>query len=219
LNYEEQLTSRITEDVIAINDLHSSMYFVRTNDGYIAIDAGFFSGIIEKGFEYNDIRPESIRAVLLTHTDLDHQNAISIFHNATVYLSFNEFYMVKDGINRLSFIPWFTNTLKFNKYLVMKDEDEFTIGNRKIKCIALPGHTLGSMGYIIDGKYLFSGDAFRIKNGKLQLPYKRIFAMDINQMENTLRKVAQLKGIKYIFSGHSGFTADFNYAVSDWKSN
>lgn len=217
LNYDEKISCRITDDVIMINDIHSSMYLVKTKEGYFAIDAGYFNDIIEKGLEYNSIDPKNITAVLLTHTDFDHQGAIDIFSNATVYFSRDEYYMVKDKENRISFVPYFTNSLNFKKYTLMNDGDEFTIDDRKIKCIALPGHTRGSMGFIIDNKYLFSGDAFRIKNGKLQVPFKKFFTMDLLKMENSLRKVAQLKGIKYIFSGHSGFTGDFDYAVSDWK--
>jgi hydroxyacylglutathione hydrolase len=217
INYDEKLSCRITDDVIAINDLHSSMYLIKTDQGYIAVDAGYFTGVIEKGLDYNDIIPENVRAVLLTHTDQDHQGAISLFPNAMVYFSQNEYFMVKDEVDRLSFVPWFSNKLNFKKYFIMKDGDEFTLGNRKIKCILLPGHTLGSMGFIVDDKYLFSGDAFRIKNGKIQLPFKKIFTMNVEQMENSIKKIAQLKGIKFIFSGHSGFTGDFNYAVADWK--
>jgi hydroxyacylglutathione hydrolase len=217
LNYDEKISCRVTEDVIMINDLHSSMYLIKTKDSYIVVDAGYFNGIIEKGLEYNSIDPKKINAVLLTHTDFDHQGAIDIFSNATIYLSKDEYYMVKDKENRISFVPYFTNKMNFKNYILLNDGDELTIGERKIKCISLPGHTRGSMGFIIDSKYLFSGDAFRIKNGKLQLPFKKFFTMDVLKMENSLRKVAQLEGIKYIFSGHSGFTADFDYAVTDWK--
>jgi len=147
LNYEETLSCRITDDVIVINDIHSSMYLVKNDVGYIAIDGGYFKDIVEKGLEYNKINPESISAILLTHTDLDNQGVIPLFPNATVYFSQNEYFMVKDEVDRLSFVPWFTNKLNFKKYFIMKDGDEFSLGNRKIKCIALPGHTLGSMGF------------------------------------------------------------------------
>ncbi len=33
--------------------------------------------------------------------------------------------------------------------------------------ISMAGLTVGSMGYLVDNKYLFSGDAFRLKNGRL----------------------------------------------------
>jgi glyoxylase-like metal-dependent hydrolase (beta-lactamase superfamily II) len=100
-------------------------------------------------------------------------------------------------------------------YITISDNDSLWINNLKVKCISLPGHTLGSMGFIIDGKYLFSGDAFRIKNGKIATPkLLKFLIMDLNEMKESIEKVSKLKGIKYIFTSHSGFTADFAFAVS-----
>jgi hypothetical protein len=70
------------------------------------------------------------------------------------------------------------------------------------------------MGYIIDGRYLFSGDAFRIKNGKITVPNLKPFVMDLNEMKKSIEKVCKLKGVQYIFTSHSGFTADFSFAIS-----
>lgn len=42
LNYDEQITEHYTEDVIVINDLFVSMYLIKSDSGYIAIDTGFF---------------------------------------------------------------------------------------------------------------------------------------------------------------------------------
>lgn len=217
LNYTETLTLRLTDDVIVINDLLSSMYLVKGTDGYIAIDTGFREGIIKKGFQYNHINPNEVKTILLTHTDIDHQNAIGLFSYSKVYLSNAEYEMVNRKVNRFNFFPFFSNKIFVDKYSLLKDGEEIFISGRKIKCIALPGHTLGSMGFIVDGKYLFSGDAFKIKNGKIALPFRKYFTMDSEEMRNSLKKVANLDGIKYIFSANSGFTADFKFAVSDWK--
>ena len=70
------------------------------------------------------------------------------------------------------------------------------------------------MGYIIDGRYLFSGDAFRIKNGKIAVPNLKLFTMDLNEMKKSIEKVSKLKGIEYIFSSHTGFSDNFDFAVS-----
>lgn len=216
-NYDEQVSERISNDVIVINDIFSSMYLVKSDSGYIAIDTGFFTGIIEKALELNQIKPEEIRAILITHSDWDHQNAVELFSSAKVYFPAEEKQMVKNKVQRFSFIPYLSNSYNIIKNKNCKDGEEFIISGRKIKCISLPGHTLGSMGYIIDDKYLFSGDAFRIKNGKIDVPYKKLFVMDLEQMKESLKKVSHLKGIEYIFSAHSGFTADFNYAISNIK--
>ena len=70
------------------------------------------------------------------------------------------------------------------------------------------------MGYIINDKYLFSGDAFRIRNGKIAVPHMKLHIMDLNEMKKSIEKVSKLKGVKYIFTSHSGFTADFSFAIS-----
>ncbi|MCL4547333.1 MAG: MBL fold metallo-hydrolase [Bacteroidetes bacterium] len=214
-HYNEELTVRLTGDVIVINDLISTMYLVKTDKGYIAIDTGFDKAIVTRGLEYNRIKPEEVNAILITHSDKDHQNVGDLFSKADVYFPKKENEMIEQGIPRFRFLPFIKNSNYFKKYSLVSDNDSFIIDNRKIKCISLTGHTLGSMGYIIDEKYLFIGDAFRIKDGKIALPNRKFLAMDIGQMKKSIERVAKLKGIKYIFSAHSGFTADFAFAVSN----
>ena len=213
-NYNEELSVRPTDDVIVINDLFTTMYLVRTDKGYIAIDTGYNKLIIRKGLENNNIKPEDVKAVLITHSDIDHQSAGELFYKAQIYFPKEENEMIEKKIPRFSFLPFIKNSINFKSYTLVNDNDSLLIDNRKIKCISLPGHTLGSMGYIVDGKYLFSGDAFRIKSGKIALPNRKIFVMDLDKMKNSIKRVSELKGIKYIFSAHSGFTADFGFAVS-----
>jgi hypothetical protein len=61
------------------------------------------------------------------------------------------------------------------------------------------------MGYLVDGKYLFSGDAFRIKKGKLKPPHKKLFVMNLDKMNESIENVNKIKGIEYIFTGNSDF--------------
>ena len=61
------------------------------------------------------------------------------------------------------------------------------------------------MGYLIDDKYLFSGDAFRIENGKITVPHLKLFVMDLNEMKKSINKICTLKEVQYIFTSHSGF--------------
>lgn len=213
-HYNEELTVRLTDDVIVINDLISIMYLVKTDNGYIAIDTGFDKTLVKRGLEYNRIKPEEVNAILITHSDPDHQNVGELFSKAAVFFPQKENEMIEKGILRFKFLPFIKNSNYFKRYTLVIDNDSLTISNRKIKCISLPGHTLGSMGYIIDGKYLFTGDAFRIKDGKIALPNRKFLVMDIDQMKNSIEKIKKFKGIKYIFSANSGFTADFPFAIS-----
>jgi glyoxylase-like metal-dependent hydrolase (beta-lactamase superfamily II) len=213
-NYNEEISVRLTGDVIVINDLFSSMYLVKTDDGYIAIDTGYDRAIINRGLEYSKIKPEEITALFITHSDVDHQHAGELFYKARVYFPREEDEMIRNNISRIYLLPFIKNKNLFRNYILMNDKDSLKIGDKNIRCISLPGHTSGSMGYIIAGKYLFTGDAFRIKNGKLALPNRKFMVMDIDKMKRSIEKVAGLKGIKYIFSSNSGFTADFPFAVS-----
>ncbi len=214
LLFYEELSTRPINDVIVINDLFTKMCLVRTNKGFIAIDTGYNEAIIKKGLDYNNIKPEDVKAVFFTHSDIDHQNAADLFYKAQFYFPKKENEMIENKIPRFSFLPFIKNSVCFKNYVTVNDNDYLLIDNLKVRCISLPGHTLGSMGYIIDGKYLFSGDAFRIKNGKLSVPNHNLFIMDLNEMKKSIEKVSKLRGIKYIFSSHSGFTADFASAIS-----
>ena len=44
------------------------------------------------------------------------------------------------------------------KVLLLKDEQIFYIDDIKIECFLVPGHTWGHMVYLIDDRYLFTGD-------------------------------------------------------------
>lgn len=211
--YDERISCRIRKDVIVINGLFSSMYLLKSDSGYIAFDAGFDENIIRRGLRYNNLKPEDIRYLFLTHTDVDHQRAVHLFKNAKIYIPGKEVGMIKDHIPRFASFPYYVNEIKIDDYNIIKEGTVLNAGDRVIKCISLPGHTLGSAGYIVDGAYLFSGDAFRIKNGRISIPFKKFFTMNIDLEKKTLRLTAELKNIKYIFTSHSGFTADFNFAV------
>ncbi len=217
LYFDEEISCRITEDVTVINGLFSSMYLVKSDSGYIAFDAGFDENVIRRGLMYNNIKPEDVRYMFLTHTDIDHQSAINLFKHSRIFIPHKEFQMIKNHIPRFAAFPFFFNEIKTELYDLLSENTEINAGNRNIKCIGLPGHTEGSMGYIVDGKYLFTGDAFRLKNGKLSVPLKKYFAMNINIMKKSIRLASTLHNIKYVFTSHSGFTADFKFAISGWE--
>jgi hydroxyacylglutathione hydrolase len=203
-----------TGDVVTIKDSFTKMFLMRTSNGFIAIDSGFHIAGIRKGLAYNNIQPEEVKAVFITHSDIDHHNAAGVFTKAQFYFPEKELEMIENKIPRLSYLPFIKNSIRLKYYTPVSDNDSFRIDNLKVKCISLPGHTLGSMGYIVDEKYLFSGDAFRIKNGRIRVPNLKLLVMDLNEMKKSIEKVCTLKGIQYIFTSHSGFTTDFSFAIS-----
>jgi glyoxylase-like metal-dependent hydrolase (beta-lactamase superfamily II) len=213
LHFDEEVSQRLTEDVIVINDIVVSMYLIKYDSGYIAIDTGYFDCFIKRGLEYNNISTDDIKYVLLTHSDADHVNNVHLFNKAKIYFPLNEKKMLDNKKQRFAFLSFYTNKIEMEKFTFTEDHDELILGNKKVQCISLPGHTEGSMGYFIDNKYLFTGDAFRLKNGKISLPFRKYFVTDQEAMLKSIDKVSKLDSVKYIFTAHSGFTADFNFAV------
>ncbi len=214
MNAHKEISFYPISDVVIIKDLFTEIFLIRTNKGFIAIDSGFHDAIIRKGLAYNNIQPDDVKAVFITHSDIDHQNAAEVFTKAHFYFPKKEIEMIANKIPRLSYFPFIRNSVRLKRNTTVDDNDSLWIDNLNVKCISLPGHTLGSMGYIIDGKYLFSGDAFKIKNGKIAVPNLKLFVMDLNEMKKSMEKVCKLKGVQYIYTSHSGFTADFPSAIS-----
>lgn len=217
LSYNEHISENLTKDVIVINDYIVSIYLVKSDSGYIAIDTGYFESFVEEGLRYNHISKDSIKYMLITHSDPDHVSLIKIFKNAKVYFPEKEKRMLEEKKTRFSFLPFYSSGFNVNGCTFVNDGDELSLDGKSVRCISLPGHTDGSMGYIIDNKYLFVGDAFRIKNGKISEPNLKWVLMNLEQMRNSLKKVAKLENVQYIFSSNSGFTANFKFAVSDIK--
>lgn len=85
---------------------------------------------------------------------------------------------------------------------MLKDEQEINIGGRTIKCIKAPGHTTGSMAYIVDKDYLFSGDCFRVRDNKLLV---HPFTRDEQLSKDSIKKLYDaIGGTKLTFTTHYG---------------
>lgn len=196
---------KINKEIIIINDPLVSTYLIKCDSGYIAIDAGLLVSNTAKALSINKILPDEVKFVFMTHSDIDHHRAAELFKNAAIYISAPEIEMIKNNVPRISILPFIKNYFTLQGYKTLHDREELLIGKKRIKCILLPGHTDGSMGYLVDGKYLFSGDAFRIKKGKLAPPNKKLFVMNLDKMNESIENVNKIKGIEYIFTGSSGF--------------
>lgn len=215
LNFSEKLTFKVTDNIIVINDIMTSMYIVKGDNGYIAVDTGMDESIIEKGLELHGLKKTDIKVIFLTHSDFDHVMLLDLFPKADIYISEAEYRMVDSGVTRFNWLPFYKNSLPERKYNLLKDGDEIDTAGLKIKCILIPGHTEGSMAYLYNEEYLFSGDAFRLKNGKISLPIKKQYVMNSDMQSESINKLAAYKKIKLILTANSGISADINYALAE----
>jgi hydroxyacylglutathione hydrolase len=205
-------TKEIASGVYAINDGIVNMFLVRGSSGFIAVDAGNDTKNIKQEMKKLDIDPEKVTAVFLTHSDSDHIAAVAIFKNATIYLPKEEEQMINGTTARFYVTK---NKINF-KYKTFADNEIIKTSDLEIKGIATPGHTPGAMCYLIDNKFLFTGDSLSLQSGKANL-FSKLINMDNETQLKSLRTLAQINGVKYIFTAHHGYSDNFAVAFADIK--
>ena len=104
-----------------------------------------------------------------------------------------------------------------NKKQLLKDGETFKIGDIKIHAFLVPGHTWGHMVYMIDDKYLFTGDTiwFGADGGysfiSALAESNKLAVRSLGILEQKLKKMC----VKPLFiTGHTGFTDNFEFAFA-----
>ena len=116
------------------------------------------------------VKPE---AIVLTHGHFDHilaTNEIASKYNINIYASKEEVELLKDTSLNLS--ASYRKDCVVKDVIVLEDNQDIEIAGINIKTINTPGHTKGSMCYLIkDKNILFSGDMlFRESVGRTDFP-------------------------------------------------
>ena len=202
-------TRQVTEDVYSIKTKYVNMYLVKDGGHFIAIDAGTKKGAVKDELKKLDIDPDRVRAVLLTHSDNDHAGGISLFDKAVIYLPEDEEQVINGETGRFL---WFGNKIDTENYKLLKDKS-FRIGDLKIRLIPTPGHTAGSTCYIVNDKYLFTGDAVALDNGTIAR-FPKIINKNARKAKRSMNNLTGLDGVQYIFTAHYGYTDNYKAAAS-----
>ena len=205
-------TQEFIEDVFVIQDTFVNFFLVKGDEYYIAIDAGNNAEHVQQELDRLNIEAENVLAVFLTHTDNDHTAALSLFENATIYISEAEEQMIDGRTPRF----WFINNPSDYEAELLKDGQVVTFSGLKVEGILTPGHTPGAMSYLINDKYLFTGDTMSLVAGKGDL-FNDFFNMDSERQRTSLKKLAELSGVEYIFTAHYGVTDDYDKVFASWK--
>lgn len=204
-------TKEIVDGIFVLRDNSQDMYIIKGNEGYVAVDTALNPSIIRRELGRLQIPADEVTAVLLTHTDSDHTGSIGLFKNAKVYISDQEEQMINGKTVRMMYI--FKNKLD-HQYSLLKDGQEIELAGLKIRCVLTPGHTPGSMSYIVNDKYLFTGDTLSLKEGKAEL-FNEFFNMDSKGELKSIKELSGLTGIEELFTGHYGYSKDFAAAFDN----
>ena len=217
-------TGRIDENVACVREWVANIFFYCKGNTTIMIDAGYNYDRLEEKTNRLGIDPKSIRHILITHQDTDHVGAVEIdspglFKKAKLYIGEIENRYLTGEVRRkviyhLYKLPQVT--IK-NEKVLLSDGEIIDIDGIKIECFLVPGHTWGHMVYLIDDKYLFTGDTiwFGADGG---YSFISALAEDNNLAVKslaTLEKKLRERNLHPMFiTGHTGWTDNIDFAFA-----
>lgn len=215
-------TGWIDEHVASVREWVANIFFYRKGDATIMIDAGYNYDRLAEKMSWLGIDPAEIKDVFITHQDTDHVGAVEadspgIFRNAMLYIGeIENKYLTGETPRRVIYRTYKLPHVSIpNKKVLLKDGQLLNIHGIKIECFLVPGHTWGHMVYLIDDKYLFTGDTiwFGADGGysfiSALAENNKLAVKSLAEFESKLKA----RGIKPIFlTGHTGWSDDFEFA-------
>jgi glyoxylase-like metal-dependent hydrolase (beta-lactamase superfamily II) len=193
-------TGKINDSVWCVRDRFVNAFIFKGRQNYLMIDAGFGAKKFRAGLDKLGISPDEITTILLTHTDGDHTGSIPLYKNAQIYMHRDEEQMVNGTMGKTKFskTKW-----KYGPYKLLGDSDSLDIDGLRIRLIHTPGHTPGSVCYIIGDDYLVSGDNLIVMNGKYE-QFVEKFNMNTPLQIESLKILPPPQSFKYILTSHYG---------------
>lgn len=175
----------------------------------IGDEAAKEAAIVDPGWDIEKLLSEAkkhdfdIKCILITHSHYDHiQQVKDLFEatDATVYVHKRDSDEIKNyGIEKIKIIG---------------EDDTINIGKIKIKVLHTPGHTPGSVCYLIGNK-LITGDTLFVGNiGRTDLP-----GGNPRTMSETLRKLKKLDENIEVWPGHDYGTTKSSAIGREKKQN
>ena len=189
------------------------MYLFDTDESLVAFDAGMNSRRTLAELEEIRVDPKRVKHVLLTHSDRDHVGGLAVFPHAKVYLPKPEVVMIDRTMPR--FLGFIYNKGPSVEYGLLGDNEVLTIGNTSIKCLSTPGHTAGSMSYLVNDSVLLVGDILNLSQGRAVMD-RGFLQLDRTQQRESILRLSRLKGVSLLCTSHSGYTNDFAGAMKNW---
>ena len=176
-------------------------YLVDEATGTSAVsDPGARSAALEKQI---DADGGKLAYVLLTHGHYDHicyAKQLADKYNAKIVTGRLNAPFLRDGhLNgtRNHGIPF----TPFDADILLDDGDTFMLGSTEITYLSTPGHTAGCGIFLFENVMLAGDLIFEESYGRTDLP-----TGDDRQMEQSLKRVKELKGDYHIIPGHGPLT-------------
>ena len=224
-------TGSIDEHVKCLREYVANIFFYTKNGTTIMLDAGYNYPRLKEKMGWLDIDPNQIQHIFLTHQDTDHVGAVEadsdgLFRHAKLYISeIENKYLEAETPRKVYYGFYILPQVNIpNEKQLLTDGEIVWVNDIKVEAILVPGHTWGHMVYLVDDKYLFTGDTlwFGPDGGhsfiNVLAENNRLSVESLHALEKNLRS----RGIEpVIITGHTGWTdsMDFAFAHIDTPCN
>lgn len=178
-------------------------FLVRGSSKIALIDSGTKGnvGALLSGLEGLGISPGQVSLVLHTHGHADHFGVDSLFPNANIGMHADDAKKINAGKRDFACAQFFPGTELPKVSLFLPDLQEIDLGGMKLVVLHTPGHTAGSVCFLLKPKlFLFSGDTLFVDGlGRVDLP-----SGSAKKLVESLRRL-QKTGFNALFPGHGPF--------------
>jgi len=198
-------TGAVCDGLMAVRDGAMNFYVVSAPGGLVCVDAGWRAERVAREFERLGLDAGDVVAVFLTHLHWDHARCLGLYPKASVFVGAREGSSLF-ATRRRPVRPWTT----------LRDGEAVTAAGRRVRVVDTPGHTPGSVSYVIEERFLFTGDTLRLRRGRA-VPFMPWFSRDRKALARSMRRLAGIGGMEWLLTSHTGATRDVDAAFRPWR--
>ncbi|MBO5859259.1 MAG: MBL fold metallo-hydrolase [Clostridia bacterium] len=178
------------------------------------VDPAYFNDEIADAFD--EAGMGELKYILLTHGHFDHIFGVHGLKEATgaqVVIHKDDADFLLDPEKSLAKNNFPEHQLPVEADIILNDGDELFLGEEKITVVSTPGHTMGSVCYIIDNdRVIVSGDTlFCMTAGRTDL-----YGGNEEMMIDSLKKLIALEGDYRVLPGHNRETTLDRERTRNW---
>lgn len=142
----------------------------------------------------------NIKKILLTHGHCDHIGAAAQIQKMTdceVYIHEDDAKKLSDSVGNLTSFFGLMTVEKVSEYVTVKEGDKINLDEMTFDVLHTPGHTSGSVCYLVDD-VMFSGDTlFNLSIGRTDMPDG-----SMSSLSKSLKKLCDIKKNYTVYPGH-----------------
>ena len=190
-------------------------YLIKNDIGYFLIDTGSSHSrtALEETLDTAGCKPGYLRLIALTHGDFDHTGNAAYLRdkfNTKIAMHFDDLGMVEDGDmfwnrNRSNFLLkiiasslfGFGKSKRFRPDIFLEEGTDLSEYGFEAKVVGIPGHSMGSIGFLTTAGDLIGGDLFE----NVKKPSLNSIMDDLETANASVEKLKRFE-IKTVYPGH-----------------